>query len=331
MSVFWVGGNLGRTICANTPESWVADDNTELPMWLDQNNQPQAADLANTPESLWRTTYARNLPFVYFDDDMDPLGFVLGPTTYPVPMLGPDEKTSLAAMHGSDYARLFTDVSKNGQPSTTKQVSSRRTAVLDRGLHALVPQSAARRPTAPGVRAGSSTPGERPAGPWAFTERSAIQPVLGSGRTGPSWTEQRLSPDPEIALHLTNLLSVVEGVRAAMYSPMRIACEGRAGRQDGDPVLLESAQTSFYAEVEEPLTRVRAGVVDGAQIDWRGAGIEIGRVGSRVFDASTECLTAPTTLPQVSLARTRFRTRVRRVIDEVYSLANTTDRKGSVT
>lgn len=326
MSVFWVGDNLGRTLCANTPADWIADGNTELPMWLDQTAAPQAAELADAPGSLWRVTYARNLPFVYFDNDNKPLGYVLGPTTYTVPMLNLDEKTSLAAMHDSDYARLFTDVSKKGQATATRQVSALGARLSStegytrwyrHRLHDALRSWGTGRILNPADESG-----------WSYGVYAEVCHTTGS-REWSDWAvldQAVLSPDPAVALNLANLLSVVEDVRTAMYSPMRIACEGRAGKQVNDPILLESAQTAFYAEVEQPLTRVLASVVDGAEIGWADAATEIGRVGARVFHASTECLTAPTTIPQVSLARTRFEAKVRSVIAKVYQPAQTTQK-----
>ncbi len=324
MSVFWIGDNLGRTLCANTPESWVTDGNEELPMWLDQTATPDSATVATDPHSLWRTTYARNLPFVYFDDDMRPLGYVLGPTTYPVPTLERDEKTSLAAVHASDYARLFEEVTKKGQPTARKQVSALGARLsstegytrwykkrLDKTLQSWGSGRILNPADEPGWSYGvygeiCHTTGSREWSDWAVLDRAA------------------LTPDAEIGIRLTTLLDVIEQLRSAMYSPMRIACEGRGGKQVADPVLLETAQTAFYAEVEEPLSRVLADVVSQVPIDWATVAEEIRRIASRVFHVSTECLTAPTTLPQVSLARARFNSRAYSIVTKTYAPAQTT-------
>lgn len=324
MSVFWIGENLGRTLCSNTPKSWVSDGNEELPMWLNQAAAPDSETVAADPNSLWRTTYARNLPFVYFDDELRPLGYVLGPSTYPVPTLDKDEKTSLAAVHASDYARLFEEVTKKGQPTARKQVSAigarlSSTEGYTRWYKKRLDQS---------LQSWGSgrilDPTDQPG--WSYGVYGEVCHTTGS-REWSDWVvldRAALSPDAEIRLHLTTLLDVIETLRSAMYSPMRIACEGRGGKQVSDPVLLESAQTAFYAEVEEPLTRVLADVVSQVPIEWASVAEEIRRLGSRVFHISTECLTAPTTLPQVSLARTRFNSRAYSIVTKAYPPAQTT-------
>lgn len=330
MSVFWMGDNLGRTICANTPAAWVTDDNFELPMWLDQTATPPSAELADAPGSLWRTTYARNLPFVYFDDNDRPLGYVIGPTTYDVPVLGMDEKASLAAMHGFDYARLFEELVKKGQPTTTRQVPSLGARLSSTEGYTRWYRNRLNDTLRSWGNDRIVNPVDEP--DWAYGIYGEVCHTTGA-REWSDWAvldRAALSPDPRVAVNLATLLKVVEDVRTAMYSPMRIACEGRAGKQANDPVLLESTQTSFYAAVEETLTQVLADVVAGVLVDWHTVATEIGRVGSRVFHISTECLTAPSTLPQVSLARTRLDSRVRSVISKVYTPAETNKLKGSV-
>jgi hypothetical protein len=318
MSVFWVGDNLGRTICANTPASWVADGNDELPMWLDQSRTPDAEELAGNPESLWRTSYARNLPFVYFDDALRPVGYVLGPTTYPVPPLATDEKTSLTDLHAFDYARLFKDVTSKGKPAEREQISAlsarlSSTEGYTRWYHDRL-NDALRSWGTGRILNPTDEPG------WSYGVYGEICHPAGS-REWSDWAvlpRAALSPDPAVAVELATLLKVIEKIRSAMYAPLRIACEGRSSKREAGPALLETIQTAFYAEAEEPLSRVLARVVDGNPVQWADAADELRRIGSRVFHAGTECVTAPTTLPQVWMARHRFDAKARAVVTRIY-------------
>lgn len=322
MSIFWIGTNLGLTIMANTPTDWTDPDSAELPMWADQTRRPSPAWLATNPTSLWRTTFARNIPFIYWDDTTNPLGYVIGPTTYPVPALAEEPKQSLAAMHDADYARLYADVTKRGQPTERKQVTAlgarlSSTEGYTRWYRNRINQ--ALRPWGRQDRFSVPSHGHE----WRYGVYSEVCHVTGS-REWADWSvlpRDVLAPTDEHALAVTNLLSVVETIRSRMYSTIRLACEGRQGKQSQDPALLETAQTQFYAAVEEPLVGYVAALVAGTQVEARTVAEQIRHLGITTFGNVTQCLLTPETVAQVSMARQAFEWESHLAVTKIYGPA----------
>lgn len=141
----WIGEHLGLTIAAGVLESWTHPGRAQTPAWLDQLASPTLRELTATPDSLWRTTYTPNRPYVVFDADGIAIAWGIGATdgTYgPIPPLGDAkakadrtprglsdrEKSGIKAVHEDDPYRLHLDVTRRkGRGKTAVETIERET------------------------------------------------------------------------------------------------------------------------------------------------------------------------------------------------------------
>ena len=319
LSVHWIGPHLGLTLAAGVPEAWL--DSPELPMWLDRDAVP--ADLAHRPHGLWRSTYARNIPLLLWSDDIDPvpLGFVLGPATAPVPVLAADAKASLVAMHEEDHARLFQTATKKNKSAERKQVTAGDSRLIStegyvrwyaNHLGAALKDWAGQRRMA--------NPDDR----WQVAVYSEVCHTTGS-REASDWVVlpmQRLAPAGVAETRIATAIQAIQTLRAKMFAPMTVACEGRRYK-DARPVALPAAQAQFYALVETPLVEFIATAQTATDADVRATAEEFRNLALTAFTAATQPLLTPATLPQVSTARRFYADQTRRHLAEIFASSTT--------
>lgn len=303
LSAHWIGPNLTQTIMAGIPERWVSAD--EQPMWLDRTGIP--ANLSANPHGLWRTTYARNLPYVLWQSALGeapvPLGYALGPDTTPVPRLAATDKESLVAMHEGDYARLFVPEEKKGV-TTFKQVSGVEIRLgstegyvrwfkqhLDRALGDW----------------GLDRMAEPDRRTWRVGIYSEVCHTTGS-REFSDWVvlpARTLSPTGDTLGGVTLAIQIVDLLKSRMYRPMTVACEGRAYK-DAKPVALSGAVAKFYADVEPDLLACFAALDADPATPLAEFAARFQRSAVAAFKAATESLLTPATAPQVYAARQQY-------------------------
>ncbi len=294
--------NLGCTVYANTPREWIEDTSRGVvPMFLDHTAIP--ADFITRPRGLYRCTYSRTLPLVYWHEGR-PVGFTLGPTPYPVPTLAvtksgdPDEKESLKALHLGDHTILVvqtkTDTGTEDKPRAALSARLTSTEGFDRWFRVENGIAGDAGALARWLQAPRALEVPQRLHGWSIGVCSTRCDPYG-GRLSADWSTlpaRAAGSDANVALTMQVLTGFASDCRRKMLYPARLAT--------GDskpPAFLENTQQAFYTVLEDLLGDVLvrlASQTEGALAD-AALGRLLGEIAAEArgaFIAGTEPLAA---------------------------------------
>ena len=318
LSAHWIGPNLGLTLAANTPNQWV-DGSDELPMWLSQDNPLPAANLAANLHSLWRTTYARNIAYIYWSDGL-PLGHILGPTTYPVPALAETEKEALKGMHTGDYARLFEHQKKKDGTVVTKQLNAPEALISSTEGYVRWYQKELDKALTLWGRDRLIDPSDQH--DWKVGIYSEICHGTGN-REFCNWfllNARTLMFKTDDEIGFVGNLNLIYRFALNMAAPMAVACKGRPG---ANPATLPIAKRQFYADAEGPLQDLIAAVLADIPANWESEAKRFRTLAVATFTTVTNSLINPSTIGQISRARNAYSRSTQREINKVFGTNKT--------
>lgn len=321
MTLHWVGTNLGLTLAAAIPMTWV-EDAEDLPAWLDQDTYPTGRALARDAQSLWRSTYTPNRPVLLRDADGTVTGYVLGcvaDTAAPVPAVALSEKVDpkpgragsvdarvkaiLANVHDRDLTRAWVEHTKKDDTTYVAKAAP--------DVHRLLSAEGAVHWFASGTAEGLAA--------WQATHDR----VAGASVTDPAW---RLGcyleeADPKAGTRIRSTWVVVDprllnacgeaATTVLAYVAKAVTCIGRqagAASEGGTgtkAATSNQARAALYAALDDVVLDALRGAVEET-LDHHAACREVRDIAVRVMAEQTEPLRTPATLRTVESARGRF-------------------------
>lgn len=325
--------NLGCTVYANTPREWIEDvSRGVVPMFLDHTAVPP--DFITRPRGLYRCTYARTLPLVYWRGGR-PAGFTLGPTPYPVPILAvsksgdPDEKESLKALHLGDPTILViqtrTETGTEDKPRTALSARLTSTEGFDRWFRVENGIAGDDGALVRWLQAPRALEVPQRLHGWSIGVCSTRCDPYG-GRLSADWSTlpaRAAGSDPNVALTMQVLTGFASDCRRKMLYPARLATG-----DSKSPAFLQTTQQAFYAVLEDVLGDVLvrlARETEGALADAALGRllVEIATEARGAFIAGTAPLAA-VSIGRVSNARAYYERAVGRLLaDSAYRAAGT--------
>jgi len=322
--------NLGCTVYANTPREWIEDTpRGVVPMFLDHTAIP--ADFITRPRGLYRCTYSRTLPLVYWHEGR-PVGFTLGPTPYPVPTLAvtksgePNEKESLKVLHLGDHTILVVHTKTEPEPCIALSARLTSTEGFDRWFREENGIAGADGALARWLQAPRALNPPQHLHGWSIGVCSTRCDSYGS-RLSADWSTlpaRAAGSTTAVALAVQALIGFASDCRSKMLKPARLA----TGEPKKKPAFLGSTRQDFYSAIEDLLgdvlvelaSRTRSALTDAEMYKLQG---EIAAAARTAFLTGTEPLAA-VSIARVSNARAHYECALGKLLaDSAYRPAGT--------
>lgn len=339
----WIGSTLGLTTAAGVLETWTEPAPEQTPAWLDQDATVPLRALTASPDSLWRTTYTPNRPWIAWGDGNDQAGagaavaWGIG-ATGSVPALGDAklsatrtrtglsdrEKAAAKVVHDHSPYRLHYDVAAtktaggkkgaaNAGAVAVVQVDTTRRVTYTNRSHSLLSTHAALTWYGNGLADRLAAWGtDRVAAPshrnpaWqlgVFMERCDAK---GGTRFQTTWVDLDSSV-LTVSGPQRDATMVVLNFLATIKSEAGLALR----RVSDDPAAAEVAQGQLLARLDEVVLDVlhRAADSAGALVDTNVCRAAL-NVAKTALDAAFAPYATPDRIAEIATARGRFTSRL---------------------
>lgn len=301
--------NLGRTLLANTPAEWL--DGDSVPAFFDRDQD--VPGFSGHPLDLYRCTYAKSLPLVYFEDGAA-VGFISGADEFvPVPALGGDDKESLGLVHAHDHTRLYVTDTKKGTITPRGSFGVRISSVegFDQWFREDRKTDESLRSLRDITRLVDVAEGDD----WTlalFSERT-------DGKGNRSWCDWSTIPlnvagaDPLARAAFVPLLGILSKALAFAYHAMKTVTGAKKSAEATDQV-----KATIMTAAQPHVTSAMHSLASDPGTVMRPYADEIVRAAIRTFEAATDPYVTAQNMAEVALARSNFARQSRSVIKTVY-------------